>query len=234
MSHLILNAEPIPGNEHDGELTVPLVQDILKNHHVKPKEAVADSAYGYGKTREGMIKIGVPITSPVPGPCNTTGLYGIDKFKYDPEMQKVTCPAGNESVKVAYSIQSQGYQHSFAKKTCANCPLHAECTNAITGRTIFVSDFADIMKEAKIYNQTDEGKEAMKSRYEIERTNNEMKNHHGLKHPRTRSREKLRIEVKLTTIIINIKVIVKACRQQAAVAFIRRPKKKQIHTLACS
>jgi hypothetical protein len=179
-----------------------------------------------------MKQIGVPIISPVPGPCNTSGLYGNDKFQYDAEKQLVTCPAGNKTVKSNYSKQSQGYQHFFAKGICAICPLRAECTKAVAGRTIFISDFADIMNEARAYNQTDAGKEAMKSRYEIERTNNEMKNHHGLKYPRTRSREKLRIEVKLTAMVINIKLIVKVCRQAAAVAFVRRPKKKQALALA--
>lgn len=210
-SHLVLLAEPIAGNEADGKALLPLINSVVNEFGIRPSETVADSAYGWGSNRKGAHTNNMRLTAPIPKASNPAGsLFHHSEFQYIPEEEVVVCPAKQKSYRKTHITESQGTQYIFAKETCDACPLRAQCTKGKSGRTIFVSDYSESLKEAQEYNATEEGQEALKARYEIERTNNEMKRHHGLERPRTRGRSKMRIAVKITSMLINIKVMVKA------------------------
>ena len=210
-SHLILLAEPIAGNEADGQALVPLVNSVVNEFDVRPSETVADSAYGWGSNRELMHSNHIRLTAPLPKASHSaSGLFQSSEFQYIPEEDVVICPAKQKSYRKTHITESQGTQYVFDKETCNTCPLKAQCTKSKSGRTVFISDYAELIKEGMEYNASEAGQEALKARYEIERTNNEMKRHHGLERPRTRGRSKFRISVKITSILINIKVMVKS------------------------
>jgi len=214
-SKLVLNAEPIQGNESDGTALEGLVSSVVEEYGKRPAEVVADSAYGWGENREKLKGRQILLTAPMPKTSNPAGnLFHNSEFQYLPEQQVVICPAGQTSYRHAHIKKSQGTQHIFAKGTCGACPLRAQCTTGNSGRTVFINDYWQVLQEAEAYNLTPEGKAALLSRYEIERTNNEMKRHHGLERPRTHGRDKLRISVKLTSMVVNIKVMVKAMTKQ--------------------
>jgi hypothetical protein len=85
------------------------------------------------------------------------------------------------------------------------------------------------MQQGKTYNKTKEGQEALNSRSEIERTNNELKHHHGLNRPRTRGREKFRITVKMTATVINVKLMVKCLGQTIKNPYVRYKRRQGIN-----
>lgn len=214
-SKLILNAEPIPGNESDGTALVKLIDSVIQEYGTRPTEVVADSAYGWGENREKLRGRQILLTAPMPKTSNPAGdLFHNNEFQYLPEKQIVVCPAGQTSYRKTHIKKSQGTQHIFAKETCGACPLRSQCTKGNGGRTVFINDYWRVLQAAEAYNLTPEGKAALLARYEIERTNNEMKRHHGLERPRTHGRNKMRISVKLTSMVVNIKVMVKAATQQ--------------------
>ena len=210
-SHLVLNAEPIPGNEVDGIALESVVKAVVDEFDKRPKEVVADSAYGSAENRDKLSKgLHILLTAPLPKFTNPSGkAFRAEDFTYIPERDVVVCPSGHTSVRKNHIKQSKGTQHGFAEEDCTACPLRAQCTDHAKGRTVFVSDYWELIQEAKKYNASQEGQEALRARYEIERTNNEMKRHHGLGKPRTRGRSKLRIDVKITSMVVNVKVMVK-------------------------
>jgi hypothetical protein len=213
-SRLILNAEPIPGNENDGEALFGVVEDVMKRHSVTPKEIVADSAYGAIENRHRVQQdLHTRLTSPVPPQGNEKNLFTNEQFQYLPEQGKVICPGEKTSYRSTYIKQSKGTQFFFRDEDCQGCPMRTQCTTSKAGRTAFFTDHWELLEEAKQYNKSKAGQAAMKTRYEIERTNNEMKNHHGLVRPRTRGRDPLKIDAKLTAMVINLKIMVKALRQ---------------------
>lgn len=210
-SQLILNAEPIAGNEADGEALPILVEGMIEEFGLRPAEVIADSAYGSGANRQQLKNLGTLLTAPLPNYANPAGsLLKNDQFTYVPEQDHVVCPGGHISVRKAHIKASQGTQYHFKAETCRDCPLRAQCTNSKFGRAVFVNDHWELIRDAKAYNVSENGKEAMKARYEIERTNNEMKRHHGLGRPRTRGRKALRIDAKITAMVVNLKRIVKS------------------------
>jgi IS5 family transposase len=205
---LILNAEPIPGNEWDGDRLVPMVEEMINRHGVAPKHVIGDTAYGTGENRQKITEMQILLSAPIQRSTNPTGLLENDWFVYDTELDEVTCPLGNSTSKKVRNNKAQGYQFKFGE-TCKACPLFEQCTTNKDGRSIFISDYYELMEQAKSFNQTEAGKHALRARYDVERTNHEAANHHGLRKPRTRGREPLRIASKLTAMVINLKIMVK-------------------------
>jgi len=206
---LILNTEPIPGNEWDGNRLVPMVNKIINYHGVIPEQVIADTAYGTGENRQKLKEMQTLLVAPLQKYTNPTGLLENDWFVYDTQLDEVTCPQGYSASKKVRNNPSQGYQFKFEAKDCNACPLFEQCTTNVKGRTVFISDYYEIMEQGKSFNQTEAGKSALRARYDVERTNHEAANHHGLRKPKTRGRESLRIMSKLTAMVINLKIMVK-------------------------
>lgn len=206
---LILNTEPIPGNEWDGDRLVLMVEEVINRHGVVPKQVIGDTAYGTGENRQKIQEMQILMTAPIQKYTNPTGLLENDLFVYDAKLDEVACPQGYSTSKKVRNNPNQGYQFKFEAKTCKACPLFEQCTTNENGRTVFISDFYEIMEQGKSYNQTEAGKSALWARYDVERTNHQAANHQGLRKPRTRGREPLRIMSKLTAIVINLKIMVK-------------------------
>jgi hypothetical protein len=206
---LILNTETIPGNEWDGERLAPMVEEVINRHGIIPKQVVGDSSYGTGENRQRIQGMQILLTAPIQKSSNPAGLLENDWFVYDEKMDEVTCPQGYSTSKKVRNNPGQGYQFKFDAKTCKACPLFQQCTTNKKGRTVFISDYYEIMEQGRSYNQTEAGQSALRARYEVERTNHQAANHQGLRKPRTRGREPLRIMAKLTAMVINLKIMVK-------------------------
>ncbi|MGN7479884.1 transposase, partial [Solibacillus silvestris] len=171
-------------------------------------QLVGDTAYGTGENRERIQEKGILLTAPIQKYANPTGLLESDWFIYDANLDEVTCPQGYSTAQKVRNNPSRGYQFKFDGKTCTSCPLFEQCTTNKKGRTVFISDYYEIMEQGRSYNQSEAGRLALRTRYRVERTNNEAANHQGLRKPRTRGRERLRVSAKLTAMVINLKIMV--------------------------
>jgi len=221
---IVLNAEPIAGNEPDGERLQELVNVVIEEHSVKPAYVLGDSAYGYGVHRQALAKNGIQLVAPLKSVgANAKGLMSSDLFHYDPDAESVTCPQGQVTTHVHDMREESGKQYIFDKSQCKNCPVRTECTTSKrTGRTIFISDFYAEFKQAEVFNATDDGKTLLQKRANIERKCNEMKNHNGLGRTRLRSREKRRMDTKLVAVVTNLKQIVKHAQGSLTLSFQRK------------
>jgi hypothetical protein len=226
VSGLLLSAKVIAGNEADGQAMPEMVVALRDRYHIAPQAAVADSAYGHGPQRQAMMDAKVPLSAPVVSAKNSQGLFDLERFAYDPDKKTFTCPKGQTSIRQARNEKERGTQHFFDKEACAVCPLREACTTSKSGRSVFMSDYYDLMNEAKAYNETEEGKAAQKERYRIERTNNELKNHHGLNRARTRGRARFRVDVLLGVMVVNIKRMAKMCGSWDPCVLRRYPPRK--------
>ncbi|MHA6483590.1 transposase [Paenibacillus sp. strain BS8-2] len=221
---IVLHAEPIAGNEPDGDRLQELLNVVMEEHNVKPEYVLGDSAYGYGVHRQTLAKDGIQLVSPLKSiGVNTKGLMSSDLFLYDPDAASVTCPQGQVNAYINDMREDAGKQYIFSKAQCKSCPIRSECTTSKrTGRTIFISDYYAEFKQAGAFNATDAGKALLQKRANIERKCNEMKNHNGLGRTRLRSREKRRIDTKLVAVVTNLKQIVKHAQGSLTLSFQRK------------
>lgn len=231
-SGLIVAIEAIPGNEHDGQRMKKIVQRSIDIHGTHPAEVVGDTAYGGGPNRLALLEMGLDLCAPVAPASNPSGLFSSDLFSFDKERLLVTCPANQTTTRCTRNEKHEGFQYRFPKKVCDACPLKEQCTTNKTGRTIMISDNYDMFEAAKCYNESEKGKASLQSRYKVERTNNELANHHDMRHPRTRGRSNLNALAQLKGMIINIKVIVKKLLPSVSAPFSR--KRLRGATSACS
>jgi len=221
-NNMVLVAEPIPGNEPDGDRLQELLDAVQREHGVKPAFVVADSAYGRGYHRRHLKTNGMTLVAPLQNVSdNHTGLYSNENFSYDAEAGSITCPAGQVTRIKYYNKQLEGTQYSFPKMVCQACHLREQCTASVHGRKIFISDYYDEFQEAKAFNETEQAKQLFQKRYAVERKNNELKNHNGLGHARTYTREKRRVYVKVVSIVVNLKQFVKQ-RNSLTLGFVRK------------
>jgi transposase/IS5 family transposase len=92
---------------------------------------VADKGYFKIEDIEACEKAGMEPYVPRPqrGPSVRAGFFRKDEFKYDPETDSFTCPAGQRLTPYASSALRQLKKINYAnRKACRDCPLRARCT----------------------------------------------------------------------------------------------------------
>src|SRR5919199_1083128 len=95
-------------------------------------DVVADKGYFKIEDIEACEKAGMQPYVPRPqrGPSVRKGLFRKDEFKYDPETDSFTCPAGQLLTPYSSSALRQLKKINYAnRKACRDCPLRARCTD---------------------------------------------------------------------------------------------------------
>jgi len=95
-------------------------------------DVVADKGYFKIEDIEACEKAGMEPYVPRPqrGPSVRKGLFRKDEFKYDPETDSFTCPAGQRLTPYSSSALRQLKKINYAnRKACRDCPLRARCTD---------------------------------------------------------------------------------------------------------
>jgi len=160
---------------HDSEPTEEL---ILQGEEadVGPSELVGDCAYGTGANRQRCRERGVEIRAKAPVPSIHTAL-GKHLFEIDFENMTLTCPAGQTTGKFTLvKDPDAGGQmvpnFKFHKDTCQACIFRDKCNSQTRnggGRRVRLSGYEKETREARAYNSTTSGKEALRARSAIER-----------------------------------------------------------------
>jgi transposase len=99
---------------------------------VETIDVVADKGYFKIEDIEACEKAGMAPYVPRPqrGPSVRKGLFRKDEFKYDPETDSFTCPAGQRLTPYSSSTLRQLKKINYAnRKACQDCPLRARCTD---------------------------------------------------------------------------------------------------------
>jgi transposase/IS5 family transposase len=99
---------------------------------VETIDVVADKGYFKIEDIEACEKAGMQPYVPRPqrGPSVRKGLFRKDEFKYDPETDSFTCPAGQRLTPYSSSALRQLKKINYAnRKACRDCPLRARCTD---------------------------------------------------------------------------------------------------------
>ena len=85
----------------------------------------------------------------------------------------LVCPNGQGSSRAYRSNSADGWNYRFMPDQCTGCPLMDKCrgdeVKSTSYRQIFISDYIVNQREAIAYTKTDEFKQEMKSRSNIER-----------------------------------------------------------------
>lgn len=208
-SHLILNAKAIAGNEPDGGHIFEMVDEVKEIHGIEPPKIIGDGKYGSMDTRIEGKERGIQVVAPLADTINPTGGYTADKFKYDPLLSIVVCPAGRLTSMNHRNESAGATIYHFSATFCSNCPQKKYCTRSDRGRTITIEDTWAVADDARRYLGTPEAKQDMRIRSQLERVNNELKNNLGLKVCRFYGLTKHQIQLHATSFVYNIRQTVR-------------------------
>jgi Transposase DDE domain/Transposase domain (DUF772) len=125
-------------DNHEAVIGLALLED-----EPSPVRVLGDSAYGTGATRAALAEAKhttiikpIPLRSPVPGGFTT------DDFTIDFDARTVTCPANH-----TLPIPPSGGV-GFTTR-CRSCPLASQCTTAVNGRKLTLSEYEPLQRAAR-------------------------------------------------------------------------------------
>ena len=206
-SRFITNIVAMPGNRHDGRTAVEAVIE-QKNLGLVPLKVIGDTAYGEGLIRKELQEHGSEVVAPLCVVRNprTAAVYPKSMFKYNERKQTLTCPQGVTTKESYYDKRTGSRVFHFPLPKCGRCPVQSECTNAKEGRrTVGISSVNKELREAEIYNKTEQFKEDMKLRPAIEGKLSELTRYHGMRQARFRGLKKVGLQFYFTAAAVNIK-----------------------------
>jgi transposase len=206
-SRFITNIIAMPGNRHDGRTAVEAITE-QKELGLIPAKVIGDTAYGEGLIRKELKEYGSEMVAPL---ClirspRAAIVFPKSMFKYDEKKKTLTCPQGVMTRESFHDYQKDITIYHFPLSKCSKCPVRSKCTNSADGRrTVSISSVNAELREAEIYNSTEQFKEDMKLRPPIEGKLSELTRYHGLRRARYRGLNKVGLQFYFTAAAVNIK-----------------------------
>lgn len=209
-SGIVTDVIVTPSNEDDSTQLQALVEGHERNVDATPEALGADAKYHTGPNREFLAGEGIKAFIAVPkSKGEKQGMFSAGDFEYDADGDCVMCPAGEIAVGGKRNEDKRGRTYYFRKAQCEGCPLRERCSKSKRGRTVFISDYHDIMRLARAEKDSPEQLEGQVRRLGIERTFAMQKRRHGLGRTRYRTLPRVRIGVYLNVLMLNIRRIAK-------------------------
>lgn len=169
----------------------------------EPATVYGDNAYGTGPFQELLEKEGIESRTKTQDPVAKNGLFPKSRFSIDLECDTVSCPAG---VTVEIRRHADGSGTATFGDRCASCPLRAQCTKAVEGRTVSVGIHEDVLSRARARQKDPRWMEDYRAtRPKVERKLAHLvRRKHGGRRARMRGRERIDQDFSLLAAAVNL------------------------------
>jgi hypothetical protein len=212
-SQLICGVEVLAGNAGDQEKALELVQQSERVMAADVEETVGDCAYGGGPTRRAFADQQRRLTAKVPELSNRK-CFPKSAFVIDLEKMEVQCPAGQTSRDYRAAGSGQGGRFEFAVASCAACALRAQCVRGKGARTVSVQAEEGLQQQARVHNQTEEGRQRLRQRVVVEHRLARLVQL-GIRQSRYVGRTKTRFQVVMAAVVANLSLVLGFGKRQA-------------------
>ena len=162
-TQLITAVDVLPGNAPDNLGALDLVEETEANAEVSVTEAMGDTAYGDGETRQAFAAAGRQLVAKVPGRPNRKHFPKPD-FHIELVAGSCTCPAGQVThtmVPAGKRTDRMGRVHQlqafqFDGAVCGVCPLRSQCIAAkgSRGRRVQIHPQEALLQQARALQQS--------------------------------------------------------------------------------
>ena len=201
-SGIIVGLELLAGNAADSTGALELVKQAEEITEIEVEETLGDCAYGSGATRQEFEDAGRTLTAKVPQENANGGLFKKSEFTIDLDADTVTCPAGHTTDMA--DEHADGSATYYFDGFCGGCPLRAKCTTSTLGRSLKVHAQERLLKEARDYQSTPEGKAHLRKRVIVENSLARLA-HLGIGQARYKGHPKTRFQLAITCTIANFR-----------------------------
>ena len=162
-TQLITAVDVLPGNAPDNLGALELVEQSEASAEAPVAEAMGDTAYGDGGTRQAFADAGRKLVARVPGRPNRKH-FPKEDFAIDLAAGSCTCPAGQITrtiVPAGKRTDGTGTTHRlrayrFEAAVCWACPLRPQCIAAkgSKGRQVLIHPQEALLQEARALQQS--------------------------------------------------------------------------------
>lgn len=161
-SGIIVGYDVIAGNAADDVGALEIVEQAEADVGVPIGEIIGDCAYGSGETRQEFAGAFRTLIAKVPKESDNAGLFPKRAFTIDLTAGEVTCPAGKTTNN--YIAHGDGGRTFRFGSLCLGCPFREQCTTAKHGRTLSVHPHEETLREARQYQNSEEGRAKLRKR----------------------------------------------------------------------
>ena len=211
--HFIYEIQADTGSRPDGDALPDVFQTYMAHQGTAPEKLIYDQAAGHGKTAAQIAEISKQQTQLVSKPNKKKkkkeGAFTHDDYHYDPETHTLTCPNERVATRVYRSGNADGDNFRFVAGQCVGCPFLKQCRGSevepTTHKTIFLSDYQEEWYQLQAYSKTDEFKQDMKLRPQIERVIAGLVLHNDARRARFRGKAKVDFQMKMCATAYNLK-----------------------------
>jgi len=198
------------GEANEGEQLLAQLDRVEANTGVKVERVTADAGYAHSVNYRQLEQRGVDAIIPPQSENRHPGNLPIRRFKYDGRHHYVRCPRGR---RLHFTRETdRGRVYSSRACDCRNCHLRPRCLPACsTKRVLLISNGYEALLRArrrKAKGWDAETRELYnRHRWRAEGKHGEAKERHGLRRAIRRGRAKVAIQVYLTAIVMNLKLL---------------------------
>jgi len=206
-TNFITYAEVNEATDYDGNI----VEDyITSQESIKtvPEEVYADTHYNNENNIKNLLSKDIDLKGPVmPAPPENRTQEKNRGFKINPSKEKVTCPAGDESIRFSY--KSQGHvSATFSKDSCQKCFRKNICKPEPRGKVILIRGESELLAGRREQMKTNEYKVDMYHRNGIEGTISGLVRGQEMRRSKYRGIDKTRLQIKFSATAANIKRLI--------------------------
>ena len=210
--NFVRDIEAATGAQPDATILPDMLLSQQARHNLIPAKVIYDMAAGSGKMRH-TVAVATNnhtlIVAALPNPGRHTTAFGPELFILSPDGLSLTCPNSKTSFVAVRSGSGDGRNFHFLANQCADCPVWSQCRSQRPGssrmRQVFISDYRSEVVAARLYNQTDDYKADMQSRFLVERTIAALVRHNGGRRSRRCGLPMADFQAKMNATAFNLK-----------------------------
>ena len=199
---IIVGLDVLAGDAPDSTGALDLIKQAEEITETKVGEALGDCAYGGGVTRQEFENEGRTLLAKVPHENDNRGMFTKSQFTIDLDANTVTCPAGHTTNMA--DEHADGSTTFYFDEFCEGCPLRAKCTTSKLGRSLRVHPQERLLKQARAYQSTTEGKAHLRKRVIVENSLARLA-HLGIGQARYKGHKKTRFQLAIACTIANLR-----------------------------
>lgn len=156
------------------------------------------------------------------GGGRSAGIFGEDKFIFDPVREVYFCPAGNVLKRRHYKPLRHAYYYGCRASICNRCGMKAKCTRSEHGRTVIRHEGQELIDQVRAEAHGFSAKIDLKKRKHIsEGSFADASNNHGFKRSRWRGLGRQGIQDYMIAVCQNLRILAKNLIPDRAVSQLR-------------
>ena len=205
-NNFILDFHITPGNVHDSVAFSDLYKNLKQNIKYPISAIAIDAGYITPYICKTLLDDNIIPAIPYKRPMTKQGYFKKYEYVYDEFYDCYLCP--NNKILKYLTTNRDGYrEYKSNAYDCKNCIYVKKCTNSKTNQKILTRHiWQDYIEEANHLRYKTEVKKIYQKRKEtIERVFADAKEKHGMRYTKLRGLQKIKMEVSLIFLCMNLK-----------------------------